>query len=433
MKKLIFIIISIIFIFIVILFNSLQKKSPISPDNPEAEELPANLDLEEQQQHGDTIFPDHVSVKQRKETVQYAFEAWKEQYVKQLDGNQYYVSYDNDQNTVSEAQGYGMLIMVMSEEQFGIKTKKIFDGMFRYTKDHPSDRNDSFMVWRQYRQEDGSMKDDKSGQFTGSATDGDMDIAYALLLADQLWGSDGTINYRQEAIWIINALMDSVVNPNEWTLKLGDWVKDDDPKYGTATRTSDWMVGHIAVFYEVTGDDRWKKVLDKMIKLTSLIQDHYSSNTGLLPDFIWKQNGEWVPVDSYFLEGEKDPYYSYNACRVPWRLAAGYIFTKDKEVKMQLEKINSWVMEATEGHPSSIKAGYNLDGDALVSFSDISFIAPFAASASIDEENQEWLNRLWDNMTKDLGPHETSKYYSDSIRLLVMLFMERAGEKEQWL
>ena len=185
------------------------------------------------EEHGDIIFPDHVSVKQRKSDIKYTYGLWKEQYVKQIEGNQYYVSYDNHHNTVSEAHGYGMLIMVMTEEQFGIKTKKFYDGMFRYAKAHPSDRNDSFMVWRQFRQEDGTMKDDKNGQYTGSATDGDMDIAYSLLLADQLWGSDGNINYKQEAIWIINALMDSVVNQDEWILKLGDWVKDDDPKYGT--------------------------------------------------------------------------------------------------------------------------------------------------------------------------------------------------------
>ena len=128
--------------------------------------------------------------------------------------------------------------------------------MFHYAKDPPSDRNASLMVWRQYRQQDGTMMDDKSGRYTGSATDGDMDIAYALLLADKLWGNDGKINYKQEALTIINELMNSVVNQNEWTLKLGDWVKNDDPRYGSATRTSDWMVGHISVFYEVTGDER---------------------------------------------------------------------------------------------------------------------------------------------------------------------------------
>ncbi|WP_191090542.1 glycosyl hydrolase family 8 [Niallia endozanthoxylica] len=380
-----------------------------------------------------SLVPPDYSAKQRKSDIRYAYELWKAQYVKQIEGNQYYVSYDNRHNTVSEAHGYGMFIMVLMEEQFDIQTRAIFDGMFRYAKSHPSDRNHSFMVWRQFRQKDGTMKDDKNGQFTGSATDGDMDIAYALLLADQLWGSDGNIHYKQEAIWIINALMDSVVNHDEWTLKLGDWVKDDDPKYGTASRTSDWMVGHIAVFYEVTGDERWKKVLDKMIELTTKIQNQFSSETGLMPDFIWKKEGEWVPVDPYFLEGKNDPYYSYNACRVPWRLAAGYVLTTDKDVKHQLEKINTWMIKATQNNPSSIKAGYDLDGHTLVSYSDIAFIAPFAASASIDTKNQEWMNHLWGKMTEELGPNKTSNYYSDTIRLLVMLFIEEAaGEKEKF-
>ena len=87
----------------------------------------------------------------------------------------------------------------------------------------------------------------------------------------------GTLHYKQEAIWIINALMDSVVNHDEWTLKLGDWVKDDDPKYGTSSRTSDWMVGHIAAFYDVTGDERWKKVLDTMIELTTKYSRSFQS------------------------------------------------------------------------------------------------------------------------------------------------------------
>ena len=73
-----------------------------------------------------------------------------------------------------------------------------------------------------------------------------------------------------------------------------------------------------------------------------------------------------------------------------------------------------------------------MDGHSLVSYSDIAFIAPFAASASIDAENQDWLNVLWEKMMEELGSNETSKYYSDSIRLLVMLFLEEAGEKENF-
>lgn len=373
-------------------------------------------------------YADNVSADQRESDIQYAFELWKERYVKQIDGNQYYVSYDDNHNTVSEAHGYGMLIMVMTEAQFNLETKAIFDGMFDYAKAHPSDRNQSFMAWKQIRQTDGTMEDYRIGEHTGSATDGDMDIAYALLLADQLWGSDGNINYEQEAVQIINALMETTINQDEWTIKLGDWVTDDDPKYGKASRTSDWMVGHLSTFYEVTGDNKWKEVLDKTIELTTNIQDQFSPETGLLPDFVWKQEEEWVPVEPEFLEGETDPYFSYNAARVPWRLATGYFLTNNEEVKQSLEKMNKWIKEATQNDPSMIKAGYDLSGEPLVSYIDMTFVAPFAISASINAENQEWGNLLWEQMTVKLGPNETGNYYSDTIRLLVMLFMEDAGE-----
>ena len=41
----------------------------------------------------------------------------------------------------------------------------------------------------------------------------------------------------------------------------------------------------------------------------------------------------------------------------------------------------------------------------------MAFIAPFAASASIDEDNEEWLNLLWERMTEESGPNRTNKCF----------------------
>ena len=50
---------------------------------------------------------------------------------------------------------------------------------------------------------------DASGQGrTSSATDGDMDIAYSLLLADKQWGSDGEIDYLKQGKKVIDAIME---------------------------------------------------------------------------------------------------------------------------------------------------------------------------------------------------------------------------------
>ena len=144
--------------------------------------------VEEKQE--EFIVPDDISAEQRDKEIIRAYKQWKEKYIEKIEGNpdRYYVKYDDEGNTVSEAHGYGMLTMVMMAVHYDEKTKKFFDGMYYYSKDHLSDRNDSLMVWRQLRQPNGKMLDDKNGTQTGSATDGDMDIAYALLLADELWG-----------------------------------------------------------------------------------------------------------------------------------------------------------------------------------------------------------------------------------------------------
>ncbi len=57
----------------------------------------------------------------------------------------------------------------------------------------------------------------------------------------------------------------------------------------------------------------------------------------------------------------------------------------------------------------------------------MSFIAPFAVSASIDAEYQTWLNRLWMSITADCSvkgiPFEAITYYPNTIRMITMLIV----------
>lgn len=54
-----------------------------------------------------------------------------------------------------------------------------------------------------------------------SATDGDLDIAYALLLAQEKWSNNtyGALGYQ-----LVRKLYDSCVNPDLKNILLGDWV-----------------------------------------------------------------------------------------------------------------------------------------------------------------------------------------------------------------
>ncbi|WP_163856069.1 glycosyl hydrolase family 8 [Paenibacillus elgii] len=381
---------------------------------------------------GDSIKPNHVTQAEMDATVTRLYKEWKAKYLKRnpYDPTQYYVWYaDGDwfkdgEITVSEAHGYGMLITALMAGH-DPEAKTYFDGMYRYFRAHPSAVNPQLMAWQQA--DNGSAIVDING--ADSAADGDMDIAYALLLADRQWGSAGEINYLEQARKVIDAIMESEVNHTEWTLKLADWAKDEDPMYGKASRPSDFMLQHLKDFRIVSGDSRWDKVIDQTYRMIRSVHEKYSPNSGLLPDFVFKDtDGQFKPVsekkwdtgNGYFLEGEHDGDYSYNASRVPWRLGTDFLLTGDRRAKEQLGRLNGWIRAKTGGKPEGIKAGYKLDGSAaLGEDADLSFSAPFMVSAMTDSSNQQWLNDLWDYNAAI--PTEDALYFGNNLRLLSML------------
>lgn len=371
-----------------------------------------------------TIKPDHVSQSKLDKEVGRLYDEWKKKYLKKhpyVDG-QYYIWYsdgewfqDGDEDdkvaiTVSEAHGYGMVITAIMAG-YDKEAKKIYDGMYQYFREHPSSFHPDLMAWRQ------GDKDGKIVDISGadSATDGDMDIAYSLLLADRQWGSDGDINYLAEANKVIAAIMKDEVNQEEWTLKLGDWSSDE---YNFITRTSDFMMQHLKDFRTATGDNQWDNVIDKTYRSLNEVYQNYSSNTGIFPDFLTVSNDKIMPAQGEVLESEYDGCMNYNACRTSWRVATDYIVTGDDRALNQLKQLNQWIRETTDNRPENIRAGYQLDGTVLPErdYEDISFSSPFMVSAMVNESNQQWLNSLWDYNVA--VPTETDYYFGNTIRLL---------------
>ncbi|MFD0712523.1 glycosyl hydrolase family 8 [Paenibacillus sp. GCM10027626] len=370
---------------------------------------------------GGTIKPSHVTQAEMDATVKRLYDEWKKKYLKQnpYAPDQYYVWYadgdwfEDGEITVSEAHGYGMLITAIMAGH-DAEAKKYFDGMYRYFKAHPSEINPELMAWQQA--DNGTAIIDING--ADSATDGDMDIAYALLLAHEQWGSAGEINYFAQARKLIDAIMQSEVNQTEWTLRIADWATDG--KYAGATRPSDFMLQHMKDYRIVSGDSRWDQVIDKTYTITQSLFEKYSPNAGLLPDFVVKGAQGHIPAPPLFLESEYDGDYNYNSSRVPWRIGTDYLLTGDTRAKAQLSMINKWIRETTNEDPKGVMAGYKLDGsEPIADYEDISFTAPFMVSAMIDGANQQWLNKLWDyNVAVKT---EDDLYFGNNLRLLSMI------------
>lgn len=363
-----------------------------------------------------TIKPNHLTQARLDNAVTTFYEQWKARFVKHVPGtNEDFIWFENKgrKQCVSEGQGYGMIIMTLIAG-YDNSAKDIYDNLFCYARAHPTAKSKYLMAWAQYA-------NNKSTDNT-SASDGDLDIAYSLLLADKQWGSKGKINYLAEAKATINAIMQHEINHQTWTVLLSDGIEEESKDY-FATRSSDFMPDHFKAFKAATNDARWDKVTDAGYKLSITMQDKYSPEAGLIPDFIVDINKTPKPAPPNFLESPYDGKYNYNACRDPWRIATDYLLTGDKRSKQITDKINHWVRETTSNDTYNLSAGYTLAGNDIKHryFEALSFVAPFGVSAMVDSKNQAWLNKVWDYLTgfklKDYD------YYDNTIKLLDMIIM----------
>jgi endo-1,4-beta-D-glucanase Y len=289
-----------------------------------------------------------------------------------------------------------------------------FNGLFNYYTEHPSKRSKVLMSWAQRRT---CGHDEES-----SASDGDIDIAYSLLLANAQWSSQGSINYLLRAKSIIAAILDQEINSKSYSVLESNSIESDSRDYYDM-RSSDFIPSAFRSFQKSTRESDWLKTIDSCYKIFSKVQQQYSPDAGLVPDFIQGINKKPAPAIKHYLESKYDGIYNYNASRVPWRIATDYIVSGEKRSKLFLEPINKWIRETTANNPDNISAGYSLEGEDLKSrnFEALSFISSFAISAMVDAKNQEWLNRLWDYVIdfklKDFD------YFDNSIKMLNLIIL----------
>jgi endoglucanase len=374
-----------------------------------------------------SIKPTRSSQNEMDSDVVRFYKAWKQHYIVRApvkkecyvycnaDGNWHGGNKSPNSISLSEGHGYGMIIMAIMAG-YDTEAKEIFDGMLDYFKDHPSSIDHHLMAWNQTR--DTARTEHNSDD----ATDGDLDIAFALLLADKQWGSTGTYNYKKQAIEIIDGLKQSNINPETKLPMMGDFTEKGEPFYYD-TRPSDFMPDHFKMFALAAGDSAWNDVSDNCYAVLTYLQRHFSPVAGLFPDFAIHSNNHPRPAYPFLMENRKDGDYSYNACRIPFRLGCDYLINGDRRAKTLLTPINHWITKQAKNDPYKIKDGYTLTGKAIIGSSgdNIAFICPFGIAAMTDSKNYVWLNRIWDYAVNE--PLSDEEYYGNTIKLLSIIVM----------
>ncbi len=255
------------------------------------------------------------------------------------------VLWDDGSSTVSEGIGYGMLLAADYND--------------------PALFNDLWGYYNQFLDANGLMNWEITGagtvQGSNAATDADEDVAYALLLADQRWGSAGKINYLAAAKVQIARIRATMVESGTFVLKPGDvWGGSD------VMNLSYFAPAYYRAFAQATGDASWLNVIDKGY---AILAANANAQTGL---------------DSDWCDGAGNPNsrgvnYSYDACRTPWRVGMDYILYGEPRAQAFCQRLSIW---AAGVGANGLVSGYTQGGSPTVSYLDNAFAGPFACGAS---------------------------------------------------
>lgn len=229
--------------------------------------------------------------------------------------------------TTSEGQSYIML------RSLAMKDKKTFDLTYKWSKDNLQ-REDNLFAWLWGKNKNGDYKILDNN----SASDADVDIAFALLLAYEAWNDD---KYLQEALPIIKSIW------NNETKQIGSYRILMPGVSQTSSEKIEINPSYFApyafrFFQKYDSDNDWDSLIDSsyyyLTEVTSQTETGLPPNWFLIAD---GQNGEQI-----ILEGSPRSDFSYDAVRVFIRVYLDYLKTGDKRALPILEKskffIDKW-------------------------------------------------------------------------------------------
>ncbi len=314
--------------------------------------------------------------------------------------------------TVSEAHGHGMIIVAYMAGR-DPEALHLFDGLVRYHHAHPSRLTSGLMAWRQ---SEGCVD-------TGSvsaATDGDLDIAYAYLLADRQWGSCHGLDYRAHARWVMSAISARELHGRGIYPLLGDWVTSADAQHYAGARVSDFMGSHFRAFAALSDDPVWLGLLDNTYWIAETLQLTAAPKTGLLPAFAEHlERGRPRPAKPGFLTGPGDGSFAGSACRIPLRMGTDFVLSGDPRARRIATRLSEFSSRASQGNPRALRDAYHLDGTPMVDRATMACSAPLAVAAMTDPDGQAWLDALWNHVAS----RAPEGYYEDTLKMLSLLVL----------
>jgi hypothetical protein len=265
-----------------------------------------------------------------------------------------------------------------------------FDQLYQYVVSHPSTRIKYLMAWAQNKNFKNVGND--------SAVDGDIDVAYALLLAYEQWGDSRYKAFADSTLTAINSQELDIVNLR---LIRGNASVPSDGFGYHVIRMSDFMPAELRAFYNYSGQQFWLDLLNKNYERYKIAQEAFSKKFGLFPDYIEvSADGtlSLIPIDIPMkvlkAEGINDGgdrakdnprgrLDGFNSCRVPWRIATDYLLNSDPTAKKILDKLNNGIRNYSADYPCYL-ANVLIPDDVLSQTEHLKYVEKAAGKHSAD-------------------------------------------------
>ncbi|MBI2411371.1 MAG: hypothetical protein HYV32_05775 [Candidatus Kerfeldbacteria bacterium] len=281
-------------------------------------------------------------------------------------------SNDSCDYAVSEGAGYGLILAATQKDQ------ATFDKIFAATEK---------WMWNGHSY-DWKIATDGAKWGTNAATDADEDVAFALIMADQLqksgvWSANSA--YRAKAQVLINNIFDYMTE-NDY-LYPGD-VFGSPQELNLSYFAPAWY--RVFDEYESTDHD-WQGVIDKQYEILLRVAERYN---GIIPDWC-TENGDPTPTGR--------PYnMTYDAIRIPWRIGIDALWNSEPRAQEYLDKVFPTVLDVSG--VTGIKM-YDLSGNAVEWHNELS-VAMWAAGVQGSSQDASIKEAFIDELRSFYNPSE---------------------------
>jgi endo-1,4-beta-D-glucanase Y len=287
---------------------------------------------------------------------------------------------DKGNDTVSEGIGYGMMAAVY------VADRATFDGLWGYAKAHVDTHG--LMNWNI------TAGGATAANGAGSASDGDEDMAWALLMASGQWQSQ---DYLDAAKTMIDAIFFNCVGPDT-TITGGDNQTNDTKRFPDY-----FSPAYYRVFAAATENAGWMEAVDKGYTLLAQVTGTF----GLVPD---------QSTTAGAISGN----YGYDACRMPWRIGMDWCFNSEPRAQAYLTKIGGF-FNNIGGGAGNIGDGYSPSGSSTSNNHNMAFIGPAGVAGMAGF--QSLLDGAFNYGVSNPSSGGNNAYFPQSLRVVTMLMM----------